>query len=440
MEELNASILAGMARWIWVWAYGVWDETILEVGGYVSAIPDTETVALASWDVPRSLHWVGAPETPPAAFEAARALAGIYLHGAQYQLADLFELAMHQATPDPGHYRGTMESDAWASHTFNFGYALAMVAINDRDDVVTEMGRFDPAVIRHLVHVTPFAVTFDGASRLLSWTGGGGESGSLGGGRRIALRFEIRGLLMDGATEEGWESEEDQSNGIESYEDAVAFLLDHAIGSVVPLERRGNPDAPAIDYRAPFGPPTEDGETTALVYRLENFTDQELRDIEEIVVDSAARSLELPTVLNWRGQPEPTWGREVTWGRLIFVNVGRQEDSTFVLGIPGNDLLIHADHFGDAFDEAIDWIAEHRPGLVVDDEVQAEFNRLLEEARVAGADTDDDDFVERAMRESEDGTVSGGNAGTHIDRDSLWQMYEDPTLERIREIAHHWRR
>ena len=97
---------------------------------------------------------------------------------------------------------------------------------------------------------------------------------------------------------------------------------------------------------------------------------------------------------------------------------------TFILAfgqVSATYLMVYADHLQDAFDECIDWIVDHAPGLLCDDEVAEEYERLIAEGKTE----------EEAWEESEVDTSSGGNAGNRIHSDEWTIAAEDLTRQEL---------
>lgn len=74
-------------------------------------------------------------------------------------------------------------------------------------------------------------------------------------------------------------------------------------------------------------------------------------------------------------------------------------------------LLVWEKSLESALDEAVDWIAEHAPGLLADDAVREEFERIVAEQ---GLSLDDDDGRSRAEVEATVDMTCAGNAGHYI--------------------------
>lgn len=92
---------------------------------------------------------------------------------------------------------------------------------------------------------------------------------------------------------------------------------------------------------------------------------------------------------------------------LTIINSRHSGEHRFILafGAYGDTmLLVYADHLDDALVECVDWIAENAPGLLADDEVHEEYNRLVSE----GASEED------AQEEASIDTTCAGNAGHYL--------------------------
>jgi hypothetical protein len=87
-------------------------------------------------------------------------------------------------------------------------------------------------------------------------------------------------------------------------------------------------------------------------------------------------------------------------------------------------LLVWADHLEDALDECVDCIAEKWPGLLCDDEVSNEYNRLIAEGETE----------EQAYEHSMVDTTCAGNNSHYL---HSWQwgiVIEDPSRQDIKEL------
>jgi hypothetical protein len=123
--------------------------------------------------------------------------------------------------------------------------------------------------------------------------------------------------------------------------------------------------------------------------------------------------------------------------KIIAVNSSDQDwtDHRYILGFGAygwTRLMVWANSLQDALDESIDWIADHAPGLLCDDQVHEEFRRLR------GQEPDENGQLslpflseEEAMQEAEQDTTCGGNYGHYILSHEWCVIAEDPTREEI---------
>ena len=122
--------------------------------------------------------------------------------------------------------------------------------------------------------------------------------------------------------------------------------------------------------------------------------------------------------------------RELGSHKIIPVNSSNKDytNHRFVLWFGGpysaTNLLVWADHLQDALDEAVDWIVDHKPGLLADEEVADEYKRLKAEGK----------SDEEAMEEAEVDTTTAGNAGNYLHSWEWGIVSEDPTREELLEI------
>jgi len=108
----------------------------------------------------------------------------------------------------------------------------------------------------------------------------------------------------------------------------------------------------------------------------------------------------------------------------------------FSLGAYGgtNVLVVGRESYEDALDDVFDWVAEHEPGLLADEEVQEEFVRLCEQAGLDPKQNDWSDEFARCLEEAEVDTMRGGNSGHYMHSWELW--FEDrPSRETLKELA-----
>lgn len=97
----------------------------------------------------------------------------------------------------------------------------------------------------------------------------------------------------------------------------------------------------------------------------------------------------------------------------------------FILQLGENLLLINARSLDDALDEAIDWVEENDEDLLVDDQINEEYQRLLAE----GVDE------QEASEQAEVDTTTGGNHSRHIMSDAWSIVAEDPDDDTVVKIG-----
>ncbi len=121
-------------------------------------------------------------------------------------------------------------------------------------------------------------------------------------------------------------------------------------------------------------------------------------------------------------------GESVGSNEIAIVNPGdRDRASRFILcfGAYGwTKLMVWADHLEDALDEAVDWIAEHAPGLLADDQVNEEYNRLVAEG------VSEEDAQEAASMD----TTCAGNSGHYLLSWEWGIVVENPTRAQVLEL------
>lgn len=100
----------------------------------------------------------------------------------------------------------------------------------------------------------------------------------------------------------------------------------------------------------------------------------------------------------------------------------------FCFGAYGSTyLMVWANGIECALDVAVDWIAEHKPGILCNDEVKAEFDRYI------GLGMSEEDAQEEATED----TTCAGNASDYI-RSSEWGIvHENPTRAQILALQGH---
>lgn len=87
-------------------------------------------------------------------------------------------------------------------------------------------------------------------------------------------------------------------------------------------------------------------------------------------------------------------------------------------------LMVYANHLQDALDECIDWLVEHAPGHICDEQVTEAYREAIAEGKSEN----------EAYETAEQDTISGGNAGNHILSYEWGIICENPTRAELREM------
>lgn len=124
---------------------------------------------------------------------------------------------------------------------------------------------------------------------------------------------------------------------------------------------------------------------------------------------------------------------------LVFVNPSDKDwtRQRYVLwfGAYGSTrLVVWANHLEDALDEAVDWIEEHAPGLLADEQVREAYVEALAEAAANGEDPEDEDMIAAAQQVAERDTTCAGNHGRYINSWEWGIVAENPTRADILEL------
>ncbi len=120
---------------------------------------------------------------------------------------------------------------------------------------------------------------------------------------------------------------------------------------------------------------------------------------------------------------------------IAIVNSRDSGTSRFVLcfGAYGwTRLMVWADHLEDALDECVDWIAEHAPGLLMDEQVAEAYKEAFDAAIAEGMSEEDAD--EHAREEAETDMTCAGNCGNYL---ASWEwgiVAENPTRAQVLEM------
>ncbi len=127
------------------------------------------------------------------------------------------------------------------------------------------------------------------------------------------------------------------------------------------------------------------------------------------------------------GEGASSFTRQVT---MINPTQKRWHDHSFVLwfGACGATYLhVYADHLEDALDECVDWIADHAPGLLADEQVHQAYREALAERVAAGADPDDECVIAACQEGAESDTTCAGNAANYLLSYEWGLALEDPS-------------
>ena len=122
-----------------------------------------------------------------------------------------------------------------------------------------------------------------------------------------------------------------------------------------------------------------------------------------------------------------TTGGTFTHHPIVIVNSRDSGSERFVLyfGAYGwMRLMVWADHLEDALDECVDWIAEHAPGLLMNDEVSEAYNQAIADG------CSEDSAHEQATQDM----TCAGNAGDYL---ASWEwgiVAENPTRAQVLEL------
>lgn len=90
-------------------------------------------------------------------------------------------------------------------------------------------------------------------------------------------------------------------------------------------------------------------------------------------------------------------------------------------------LVVFSDHLQNALDESIDWLVEHAPGLLCDEQVKEAYEEAIAEGKT------EDEAIEIA----EVDTVRGGNCGNYIFSHEWGILSENPSKAQIKELIKH---
>ncbi len=91
-------------------------------------------------------------------------------------------------------------------------------------------------------------------------------------------------------------------------------------------------------------------------------------------------------------------------------------------------LMVWANNCNDAFDEAVDWIADNAPGLLADEQVQEAFRDLKEEGGQMLLPFESDEML---WQEATQDTCVGGNEGHYIVSHEWFVLVTNPSRKTI---------
>lgn len=86
-------------------------------------------------------------------------------------------------------------------------------------------------------------------------------------------------------------------------------------------------------------------------------------------------------------------------------------------------LMVWANGPDSGFDEAVDWLFEHAPGLLADEQVEEAYQEALA----------DGVSEEEAYEHSLEDVSTGGNCGHHV-LSYEWTFVEDPSREQLKDM------
>lgn len=88
-------------------------------------------------------------------------------------------------------------------------------------------------------------------------------------------------------------------------------------------------------------------------------------------------------------------------------------------------IMVWANSLDDALDEAVDWIAEHAPGLLADEQVKEEYKHAIEAGK----------SEEEAQSIAEIDTTCAGNNGHYLNSWAWDIVAEDPSRAQVKELV-----
>lgn len=135
---------------------------------------------------------------------------------------------------------------------------------------------------------------------------------------------------------------------------------------------------------------------------------------------------------------------DITWGRLHYANFNDHNfhDQMFVLwfggdGISARYVVVFANHLEDALEEGIDYVAENYPGLLANEQIVEEYNRLRQEF-VDEHEREPDDEEEMALQEEAEVDTTTDGQGNAIMSDHWGISMENPSLQDLVDFVNRY--
>lgn len=441
------AINTGMARTLWVWAYGWWN-----AGDGAPTGEGDLIVPFPLWDSPREMSEFGygepIPRTPDAARAAAVELAKLYVDlqsddimGSDRTITTLYNVALLFD-----------EHDAVSlGEASLFGSRLAEMAIlnckDPADEILELRSWFDDHKPFDLA-VPCFSTRLEAQGRTveLVWNGrapdpraGRVETSPYGDNPRL----EVLGINLDDAPNIVTESIElfdfeDNEDQIEKGRDegTMADAVLDELGDQFLQQHRRNLSVETVSpgvYRI-----MNVDRRTGVQYEVHGLDPDEVTKLNEIVRDTLTNK-DGEHKRDGRGRWPANDIRR--WGRLTYINASDRTFSrnTFVLwfGQFGNvHAVIYADGIEDALEEGMEYIADERPGLLCNESVREEYQRLHREfVAEHGREPADGSRDEDHLREEAEADTTMDGQGNYISSDEWGIDTENPDPEVLRELA-----
>jgi len=221
LKRYRGAIIGGMARTLWVHAYVAW------AGEDEENDPDGVAEAMSGVD------WADlAPDTPPAALDAANALAELYETGTdQGDIVDLYGFAIHADTGSELEMDDLIGAGRNEPLPGEFGAALANMALSTGSSWFDDHKKFVLARPSFECHYDGVQLTWSGKSDTLLRSGVEVPDLNAHGGRnglRVKVSYELitpESAEEGDVAERGWDNEEGEL--MENVREAVEWLTEH---------------------------------------------------------------------------------------------------------------------------------------------------------------------------------------------------------------------